>query len=456
MGRQPEGQRLLVAGLSPGRHEAGGAGRRGVCDAVGGRLSRRRLRHAPPARPRRGGGGRVRLPVSCPPCAVPDRSAYSSLLMRPPAPPARLLCCGTSRPMGRLAGQPKALLPCGGGPILDHWLWLFRHRCRGAVDEVLVVTNEVFYPALSRWARERGIDQSRVLSNGTTDNSTRKGACADLAFILEQRADVIQDRRVLVVASDLLFTADGLDLDAFLFNTAAHAPAACMWYAVTDADVSKRGILEVDAETMKVTGFLEKPAPSDTASRRACPPLYSFHPRVVGLLSAFLDTHRTCGAAPAQVLAEVDAPGKFLAWLVGRGDVHMVAHPVTGRFDIGNLAQYQEALDYFAAQQQRALASGRLPEQVCCSCPARIGLAGNPSDQFGGKVLAITCPNFEASVCIRAAAPAEGNSLVILPHPVLDGGVHPGGFEQLVHEVWASSVRWSCTLGWGGKGGESG
>ena len=24
--------------------------------------------------------------------------------------------------MGDLSGQPKALLPCGGGPILDHWL----------------------------------------------------------------------------------------------------------------------------------------------------------------------------------------------------------------------------------------------------------------------------------------------------------------------------------------------
>jgi glucuronokinase len=403
--------------------------------------------------------------------------------------------------MGDLSGQPKALLPCGGGPILDHWLWLFRHKCRGAVDEVLIVTNDVFFPSLrcrprlksllahqlmlqaalsacaapassvsllllaagadtvsgtmllidapsttagpssSRWARQRGIDQSRVLSNGTAENSTRKGACADLALILEQRADVVQDRHILVVASNLLFTAD-FDVHAFLFKTAARAPAACLFYSAPDEDMSKRDILEVEAETMRVTRFLEKPALSETVSHHhhhACPPLYSLHPCVARLLGDFLDAHRKSGAAPAKVLAEIDAstdaPGKFISWLVGRGDVRVVAHPVTGHFEIATAAQYQEAFNYFAAQQQRALDRGLLPEQVCCTCLARIGLAGNPSDGFGGKVLATTILNFQASVSIVAASPAEGNAVVIQPHKVLDGILHPGGFEQLVHEV---------------------
>jgi glucuronokinase len=339
---------------------------------------------------------------------------------------------GGRHQMGDLLGQPKALLPCGGGPILDHWLWLFRHKCRGAVDEVLVVTNDVFLPSLSRWARQRGIDQSRVLSNGTSNNITRLGACADLALILEQRADVVGDRHILVVASNLLFTADGFDVDAFLFKTAARAPAACLCYSVPDEEVSKRDILEVEAVTMRVTGFFEKPAQSETVSHRACPSLYSLHPCVARLLGDFLDTHRKKSAAPAEALAETDTPGKFISWLVGRGDVRVLAHPATGHFDIGTLAQYQEAFNYFAAQQQRARDSGRLPEHVCCTCLARLGLAGNPSDGFGGKVLATTILNFQASVSVVAA---EGDAVVIQPHKVLDGILHPGGFEQLVHEV---------------------
>ena len=101
--------------------------------------------------------------------------------------------------------------------------------------------------------------QSRVLAGATATfckgdfhfyNLTRKGACADLALILEQRADVVQDRHILVVASNLLFTAD-FDVHAFLFKTAARAPAACLFYSAPDEDMSKRDILEVEAETMR-------------------------------------------------------------------------------------------------------------------------------------------------------------------------------------------------------------
>jgi hypothetical protein len=37
------------------------------------------------------------------------------------------------------------------------------------------VTNDAFYPALSQWARERGIPDHHVVSNGTCSNESRLG-----------------------------------------------------------------------------------------------------------------------------------------------------------------------------------------------------------------------------------------------------------------------------------------
>lgn len=97
-------------------------------------------------------------------------------------------------PLGGLSHLPKALLPCGNEPLLDHWLHLFRYWSRCAVDTVLVVTNDKFFPALSQRAEQCDIPAENVLSNGTSSNETRLGACADLALLLERRADAISGR----------------------------------------------------------------------------------------------------------------------------------------------------------------------------------------------------------------------------------------------------------------------
>lgn len=335
------------------------------------------------------------------------------------------------RPMGELRHLPKALLPCDKAPLLDHWLYQFRRRCGGAVATVLVVTNDLFFPAMSRWAQQRGIPEENVLANGTATNEARRGACADLAFALERRADAIQDRHVLVVASDLLFTAAGFDLEAFLFDTAAHACAACLWYTVPEEDVRKRGILEIDESSNVVTSFMEKPEPSATTSRKACPPLYSFAPRVARLLTEdFLPRVRQSGASAERVLAEIDAPGKFISWLAAREDVKLVARHVSGRFDIGNLGQYREALAYYSDARLSRLA--QLPLSSHASCPARVGLAGNPSDQFDGKVLAMTLANFEATVRITANPDPQDLSVAIVAEAGLEGVRYPEGLQQLL------------------------
>jgi len=74
--------------------------------------------------------------------------------------------------------------------------------------------------------------------------------------------------------------------------------------------VSKRGILDIDGATGRVTGFLEKPKPSETSSRWACPAFYVFRNSSLPLVRQYLDQPSVAGNRDA-----ADAPGRFIQWL---------------------------------------------------------------------------------------------------------------------------------------------
>ena len=88
-----------------------------------------------------------------------------------------------------------------------------------------------------------------------------------------------------------------------------------------------------------ITSFLEKPALEDTDSRLGCPPLYIYTQGTLSRIQDFLDEH---AESP---LKEKDSPGRFLRWLSERTKVY--AHPISGRFDVGNLPQYIAVNEYF-------------------------------------------------------------------------------------------------------------
>ena len=48
-------------------------------------------------------------------------------------------------------------------------------------------------------------------------------------------------------------------------------------YSIADNEIQKYGIVEVDSDG-QIIGFKEKPEPSETSSRLACPCFYLFHP----------------------------------------------------------------------------------------------------------------------------------------------------------------------------------
>ncbi len=125
---------------------------------------------------------------------------------------------------------------------------------------------------------------------------------------------------------------------------APHAGAASvlLTYACPPSDdISQRGIVEIDEATHRVVRFLEKPAPAQTQSRLASPCFYVLAPAHVALLRVFL------AELAAEPLAARDAPGHFVRWLAAREAVYAV--PISGRFDVGNLRQYDECDAYFSA-----------------------------------------------------------------------------------------------------------
>ena len=62
-------------------------------------------------------------------------------------------------------------------------------------------------------------------------------------------------------------------------------------------------------------------------------------------------------------------------------------------------------------------------DNITCRVYARIGLLGNPSDAFGGKVIAASINNFFSEVTCSSS---EGG-IIFVPHELHD----PGSFDDL-------------------------
>ncbi|KAG0169217.1 hypothetical protein DFQ30_003852 [Apophysomyces sp. BC1015] len=221
-----------------------------------------------------------------------------------------------------LLGIPKALLPIGNrDALITHWLELFEEH--GILkQDIHLVTNDACYDAFCTWADCHEFPLANIVSDGTTTNETRLGAVPDIAFGVCHFGLV---DNVLVVGGDTLFLKD-FDLGRFL----GRLSDTCLvtTYQVRDEDVHKVGIVETGDEGV-ITSFLEKPEPSETESRSACPCFYLFHHRALGLIHEFVDA---CKARNAHK-EEFDATGRFLAYLYPRFDV--ATYPISGRIDVG-------------------------------------------------------------------------------------------------------------------------
>jgi glucose-1-phosphate thymidylyltransferase len=240
---------------------------------------------------------------------------------------AYLLAAGYATRMHPLTRDfPKPLLEVAGAPILSHIL--ARVLALDGLSEVVVIANERFADPFDRWAGDLETPVPvRVLNDGSTCDEDKLGAIGDLAFAVEQVPPAGEDW--LVAAGDNLL---GFDLRVLQRLQARHGETLLAVREVEREGPSRYNEVVRD-ERGRVIRFREKPA--DPQSGLAAIALYFFPPEVAELLPRYLAE----GGNP-------DAPGHFIAWLVGRVPVRGADLPGDW-FDIGSLEGLAHAREHY-------------------------------------------------------------------------------------------------------------
>ena len=223
--------------------------------------------------------------------------------------------------------RPKALLPLGQGTILDAVV--------GALQPVpgiharFLVTNHRFAGQFKRWQRASGADV-RIVDDGTETAKTRLGAIRDLE-LARGLADPADD--LLVIGTDNLFR---WPLEEFVALAQRHRPqpSVALWRAPSGADATQFGVVIRDG-TSRITSFIEKSPQPPSRDVALC--VYYFPAAMGGEITRFL---REGGNA--------DAPGYFIAWLVGQGAVYGIMMDGAW-YDIGTPETYRAVQQAWAA-----------------------------------------------------------------------------------------------------------
>lgn len=215
---------------------------------------------------------------------------------------------------------PKPLLKVRGKSILD---WLLDDLAESrAAEDYIVVSNHRFAPHFQRWADEHPFP-ILVLDDGTDTNETRLGAVCDILFAIDK---LHLDDDLLIAAGDNLLD---FSLDVLLRYAREKKSSCFMRYFEADEQrLRKCGVAQVAADD-RLLSLEEKP--SRPKSNWCIPPFY-FYVRedVQKIRRAVIDG---CGT---------DAPGSLAAWMCRHSTVYSMEMPGR-RYDIGNLASYEEA-----------------------------------------------------------------------------------------------------------------
>lgn len=194
------------------------------------------------------------------------------------------------------------------------------------------------------------------------------------------------------------------------------------------ADASKRGMLDVEQNEhgLIAKSLVEKPSPENAPSRLATAPVYFLPRDAIDSVGEFLDVSKE------RPLEERDAPGHWLSWMVKsrRCSVKMVKK----RVDIGSLAHYLDAL------WEHARGRRHKDEPAVGRAFPRVGILGNPSDGYGGAVIALAI----ASEGYAEVIATDSDKFRIVPNPALEVSVEWDTAQGLVAEVHERGLDFSA------------
>ena len=271
-----------------------------------------------------------------------------------------VIAAGYATRLGELTRNfPKPLLKIGENTILGRMLDDIDRIPE--IDEHIIITNHKFAPIFEKWTEVNGIKPLReeilqnsdqnlnhfqaepalkenlqvskpitVVDDGTETNETRLGAVCDLLFAMEQLR--LDDNLLVVAADNLLF----FSFQEFVDFAKEKQTSCIMCHEQPSTEKLQRtGVVELD-EQMRVLGMEEKP--QVPKSHWAVPPFYIYLKKDLELVRHSVENG--CGK---------DAPGNLAHYMVEHTTMH--AWPMSGgRFDIGSLDTYYEAVKLYGRQ----------------------------------------------------------------------------------------------------------
>ena len=238
-----------------------------------------------------------------------------------------VIAAGYATRLGELTKNfPKPLLKIGQSTILGRMLDDIDQIPE--IDEHVIVTNHKFAPIFKEWAAQQQYTKPiTIIDDGTSTNETRLGAVCDLLFAMEQLH--IDDDMLVVAADNLLF----FSFQEFVDFAKTKQTSCIMCHEQPSIEKLQRtGVIVVD-DQMKVLNMEEKP--QEPKSHWAVPPFYIYLKKDLDLVRHSVENG--CGK---------DAPGNLAHYMVDHTTMH-AWQMTAGRFDIGSLDTYYEAVEKF-------------------------------------------------------------------------------------------------------------
>jgi glucose-1-phosphate thymidylyltransferase len=238
-----------------------------------------------------------------------------------------VIAAGYATRLGELTKNfPKPLLKIGSNTILGRMLDDIDKIPE--VTEHIIITNHKFAGIFADWATSYPSSKKiTIVDDGTETNETRLGAVCDLLFAMDKLH--IDDDLLVVAADNLLF----FSFQEFVDFAKEKQTSCIMCHEQPSIEKLQRtGVVELD-ENMRVLGMEEKP--QVPKSHWAVPPFYIYLKKDLDLVRHSVENG--CGK---------DAPGNLAHYMVEHSVLH--AWRMTGgRFDIGSIDTYEEAVKRF-------------------------------------------------------------------------------------------------------------
>ena len=269
-----------------------------------------------------------------------------------------VIAAGYATRLGELTRNfPKPLLKIGENTILGRMLDDIDRIPE--IDEHIIITNHKFAHIFEEWVKattdltdltdnkfsnSQNLDSKdnpchpshpcskykkpiTIVDDGTETNDTRLGAVCDLLFAMDKLN--INDDLLVVAADNLLF----FSFQEFVDFAKEKQTSCIMCHEQPSIEkLQHTGVVELDANN-RVLGMEEKP--QVPKSHWAVPPFYIYLQKDLDLVRHSVENG--CGK---------DAPGNLAHYMVDHTTMH--AWPMSaGRFDIGSLDTYYEAVEKY-------------------------------------------------------------------------------------------------------------